>query len=244
MNLNNNLKEVMECKDSAKLKKFATSPNPDERQLAAANKYIDEDTQMMLTIDGNTHVKMSLGINPSITSQVAEALIDDENDKVKAAVIYNPHVSDSIKVLSLDKEQSTECTRALAKCLKTPSILKNLARSTDELTRINAAKNKNLSADVLNNMRFDQADNVRYSVAKSSKATPETLDYLSTDSDRNVRAAVAENSNTPIETLQNMADNANEVYLVINSAKINMASRGREIDLEEIREVDDIEAEI
>ena len=252
MKLTNNLKEVMECKDSARLKKFATSPNPDERQFAAANKYIDEDTQMILTRDDKINVKKTLGINPSITRQVAEALIEDKNSNVKAAVIYNPNVAEEVKLAVYGtclKDNPKEkdyliCTRALAKCLKTPAMLKGLSHSTDCTTRIYAANNKYLPEDALNNMRTDVSAEIRVLVAQSPKTTPETLKYLSEDSNFRVRRAVAENENTPIEILQNMADNAREPYFIINEAKINMASRSVERDLEEVKDVDDIEAEI
>ena len=76
--------------------------------------------------------------------------------------------------------------------------------STDE--KINLAKNKNASPEILEKLAEDEDANVRYAVAKNPKTPVNILIKLADDKDKLVIYAVAENPNTPAEFLKNLAE--------------------------------------
>lgn len=76
--------------------------------------------------------------------------------------------------------------------------------SKDE--KINLAKNKNTSPEILEKLAEDGDVNVRYEVTRNPKAPVNILIKLAEDKDKLVIYAVAENPNTPAEVLKKLAE--------------------------------------
>ena len=81
--------------------------------------------------------------------------------------------------------------------------------STDE--KINLAKNKNASPEILEKLADDEDANVRYYVAENPKTPADILKKLAReDEESGVRQAVAYNPNTPADILKKLAEDKDD----------------------------------
>ena len=93
--------------------------------------------------------------------------------------------------------------------------------SKDE--KINLAKNKNASPEILKKLAEDEDANVRYAVAKNPKTPIDILRNLAGDGDPDVRREVVRNPNTPVDVLRKLAEDKN--WNVSDSADSQLRER-------------------
>ena len=96
--------------------------------------------------------------------------------------------------------------------------------NTDE--KINLAKNKNTSPEILEKLVEDEDANVRETVAENPNTPAEFLKNLAEDRDWFIRWEVASNPNTPIEVLRKLAKNDSSGG-VIAAAERALRKRGQ-----------------
>ncbi len=167
----------------------------DVRTSAAEHPLLRQRDLKRLGSDPHFAVRLAIALRPDTPTAVIDAMIFDETDHVREAVLANPRLSKQALALHDGVMNGTHVSeRALTKLAKGNSMIRKII-----------ATHPSCSAKLRADLATDDDWRIREAVAHNGATETSLLDSMASDVDRDVRAAVAAHANTPLEKLMSLS---------------------------------------
>jgi hypothetical protein len=163
----------------------------DVRTSAAEHPALRPRDRQRLGSDPHFAVRLAIVERPDTPTTVVDAMIFDETDHVREAVLANPRLSaEALSIYNGVMFGTFVPQRTLTKLSRGNSMVRKIIASHPSCSQ-------RLRAE----LALDDDWRIREAVAKNAATERAILDVMATDADRDVRAAVAGHASTPLEKL-------------------------------------------
>jgi Leucine rich repeat variant len=178
----------------------------DVRTSVAEHPLLRQRDLKRLASDPHFAVRLAIALRSDTPTAVLDAMIFDDTDHVREAVLANPRLSAEALALHDAVMLGTHVSqRALTKLAKGNSMIRKII-----------ASHPCCSATVRAELAVDDDWRIREAVARNQATETSLLEAMANDADRDVRAAVAAHADTPIETLLSLSgDSDNNVRTAV-----------------------------
>lgn len=167
----------------------------DVRTSAAEHPLLRPRDRQRLGSDPHFAVRLAIAERPDTPTVVVDAMVFDDTDQVREAVLANPRLSPEAVLIYNGVMFGTFVTQR---------TLTKLARGNSMVRKI-IASHPLCSQSLRSALALDDDWRIREAVAKNAATEAAILNAMASDADRDVRAAVAGNANTPVEKLLSLS---------------------------------------